>query len=139
MPSKADLAKIHIAKKELGLTDEAYRDVLRNLFQKESAKDLSPRQAAQLLRHFGTLGWRPRQQKLPGPALAGDPMLRKIRALWLELAKAGVVRDASEQALLTFVKKQVKVDRLQGATTEQKSQIIEALKDWGKRKGGELG
>ena len=61
-------------------------------------------------------------------------MSRKIRALWFELAKAGVVRNKSEKAVLTFVKNQVKVERLQWATTQQKPQVIEALKDWSKRK-----
>ena len=38
-PSKAALAKIHIAKKELGLTDEMYRDLLFCNFKVESAKE----------------------------------------------------------------------------------------------------
>ena len=43
-PSKADLAKIHIAKKELGLSDDVYRDILRSRFgkTKDSAAKLTP-------------------------------------------------------------------------------------------------
>lgn len=52
MPSSADLAKIHIAKKELGLTDEAYRDILRTHFRVESAKELAPKQVIVLLNKF---------------------------------------------------------------------------------------
>jgi len=140
MPNRGSLAKIHIAKKDLGLSDEEYRDILRARFRKDSAAKLSQPQADQLIRHFQSLGWKPKQKSLPGfgGSLASDPMSRKIRALWLELAKGGVVRNKSEQALLTFVKKQVKVDRLQWASTGQKAQVIEALKYWGKRKGVEL-
>lgn len=60
MPSSADLAKIHIAKKELGLTDEAYRDMLHLHFQVDSAKDLKPQQVVVLLNKFRAKGWRPK-------------------------------------------------------------------------------
>ena len=60
MPSSTDLAKIHIAKKELGLTDEAYRDMLHLHFQVDSAKDLTPRQTLVLLNKFRAKGWRPK-------------------------------------------------------------------------------
>ena len=49
MPTKADLAKIHIAKKELGLTDDAYRDLLRGQFKVDSAALLTPGKVARLL------------------------------------------------------------------------------------------
>jgi phage gp16-like protein len=61
MIDRADLAKIHIAKKELGLTDDAYRDILRTHFQVESAKDLAPKQAIVLLNKFRAKGWKPRK------------------------------------------------------------------------------
>ncbi|MDH4317916.1 MAG: regulatory protein GemA [Desulfobulbaceae bacterium] len=140
MPNRGSLAKIHIAKKDLGLSEEEYRDILQNRFGKQSSADLSQPQADQLIRHFQSLGWKPKQKSLPGfgGSLASDPMSRKIRALWLELANGGVVRNRSEKALLTFVKGQVKVERLEWASTAQKAQIIEALKDWGKREGVNL-
>jgi phage gp16-like protein len=139
MPSKNDLAKIHIAKKELNLTDEVYRAILHEQFRKESAAQLTPMQVGRLLRHFQNLGWKPkRQRSLPGIEKASDPMSRKIRALWIELHKAGVVHNSSEQALLVFVQKMTKVARLQWCSAAQKAVVIEALKDWGKRKGVEL-
>ena len=60
MLSRADLAKIHIAKKELGLTDEAYRDLLHLHFQVASAKDLLPKQVVVLLNNFRARGWKPK-------------------------------------------------------------------------------
>lgn len=60
-PSRSDLAKIHIAKKELGLTDEEYRDLLQWKFRVESAKDLKPRQVVELLNHFRAKGWKPKK------------------------------------------------------------------------------
>lgn len=60
MPKPADLAKIHIAKKELGLTDEAYRDMLHIHFGVSSAKNLLPKQVVVLLNKFRAKGWRPK-------------------------------------------------------------------------------
>lgn len=56
-------AKIHIAKQQLKLSDEIYRDILFSLFKVESCVDLTSRQADQLLKHFKTLGWRQKKRK----------------------------------------------------------------------------
>jgi len=58
MPSRADLAKIHIAKKELGLTDEMYRDLLYFQFSKSSSKDLTTKEVGKLLAIFRAKGWK---------------------------------------------------------------------------------
>ena len=57
MPTRGDLAKIHIAKKELKLTDELYRNLLFVLFKKRSARDLVSRETDELILHFKSLGW----------------------------------------------------------------------------------
>ena len=59
---RAKLAKIHIAKKELALTDEAYRDILRLHFQAESAKELNDRQGTVLINLFRAKGWKPTER-----------------------------------------------------------------------------
>jgi phage gp16-like protein len=96
-PSKAQLAKIHIAKKELQLTDEVYRDILALNFKVESAKDLTDRQAVQLLEIFRGKGWQvkskkaaPGQKKRSGNFIAIKPgpvaaQQRKVLAMWNEL------------------------------------------------------
>lgn len=45
MPDHAKLAKIHIAKKELALSEDAYRDILWLNFKVRSAKELTDQQA----------------------------------------------------------------------------------------------
>ena len=96
---RAKLAKIHIAKKELALTDEAYRDILRLHFGVESAKALNDRQAVALLNRFKAKGWkpteRPEAKRAPRPRrsstyidLPDTPdaaQQRKVVALWNEL------------------------------------------------------
>lgn len=145
-PSKADLAKIHIAKKELGLTDEVYRDILRAQFRRDSSAKLTPGQAFALLAHFKKLGWKQRSQsKLPGMEIPPDGQSKKIQALWITLHQAGKVRDGSDQALMAFVKRMTKTathpgkDHLRFCDNGDKWKIIEALKDWAKREGVDVG
>jgi phage gp16-like protein len=138
MPTRAEFAKIHIAVKELQISDDAYRDILRIQFNKESSKNLNSKEVGALLAHFKGLGWKPRYKKKGGEAslpLAQDRMSRKIRALWITLHKAGAVKDSSEQALGRFAKRITGVAALQWLDTEQKGKVIAALSQWSKRVG----
>ncbi len=115
MPSRAELAKIHIAKKD--------------------AKNLSEQEARLLLEVFRKAGWQPKPPKLrsiKGKDIprAQDPQSRKIRALWLNLHKIGEVRDPSERALAAFLKRMTGRPFLQWTTSAQKSKVIESLKLW---------
>lgn len=93
-PTHAQLAKIHIAKKALHLTDDSYRDILALYFKAVSAKELTDRQAARLLGIFRAKGWKPGAYTIPprekrrdgeyifvrpGPAAARQ---RKVLAMW---------------------------------------------------------
>nr|WP_321464281.1 regulatory protein GemA [uncultured Desulfobulbus sp.] len=112
---KTTLAKIHIAKKELALSDQAYRDILFFNFQTGSAKDLTSLQARQLIELFRAKGWQPKpgrgQQKgksrfitvKPGPAAKQQ---KKVLALWNALGY-------EMGALHGRVKKQFGVDRFE--------------------------
>jgi len=54
------LAKVHIAPKELGLSDEVYHDILWREFRKTSAKYLSILELQYLVALFEETGWRPK-------------------------------------------------------------------------------
>jgi len=139
MPSKADLAKIHIAKKELALTDEVYRDILKARFRKDSSAKLSSTQAFQLLTYFQKLGWKPKgQTRLPGMNIPTDGQSQKILALWITLHQTGVVKNGGDLALLAFVKRMTGKDHLRWCDGQDKFKIIEALKDWALREGVSL-
>lgn len=57
------LAKIHIAKKELGIDDDTYREMLKGKpWCVKSAGDLTFQGLEALVRHFNALGW----EKRPG-------------------------------------------------------------------------
>lgn len=83
---KAELAKIHIAKQQLGFDDDSYRAMLQNLFNVNSSKDLTAQGRAQLLDYFKKQGFefkKPKVNKHPGRPNNVDvsPLLKKIEAL----------------------------------------------------------
>lgn len=137
------LAKVHIAKKDLGLTDEHYRDVLERFTGQRSAAGLSEAQLIKVLKHFESEGFKPKviagakatSAPKSGRRPADHPMARKARAMWISLHQLGVVQDPSESALEAFAKRQLKVDALQWANQRQGFRLIEALKAWAEREG----
>ena len=76
---RADLARIHIAKKALNLSDDEYRDVMFAVARVRSSADLDftgrKRPAAA------------RRPKRPTPSLAAAPMCRKVRAQLISLGR----------------------------------------------------
>lgn len=120
MVDRSALAKIHIAKKELGLTDEAYRDMLHLHFSVASAKDLTPRQVLVLLNKLRARGWQPKSpakarkkaagpgfiEITPGPAASQQ---RKVLAMWNALGY-------EPEKLHGRCKKQFNVDRFEWVT-----------------------
>lgn len=67
--AKGLLSKIHIARQQVEMDEDVYRQKLQDMFGKKSAKDLSLRQAEKLLKEFERLGWKPR----PSAKSAGKP------------------------------------------------------------------
>ena len=67
--AKGLLSKIHIARQQLGLAEDVYRQKLQGMFGKASSKDLTLRQAEKLLEEFKRLGWKPQ----PSKRAAGKP------------------------------------------------------------------
>jgi phage gp16-like protein len=137
---KALIKLIHVAKRDLALDDETYRAMLERITGKDSSRDLEPWQLEKVVDHLRHRGFEVRagNQGAPSCKLANDPQSRMIRALWLKLHKLGAVRNPSETALAKFVKRQTKRDRLEWLSTGQASDVIEALKDWVLRVGGEI-
>ncbi len=81
---------------------------------------------------WGTCGW-VLTDSLFQSKLAQYPEARKIRALWLFLHQLGAVKDPSEAALATYVKRVTKVDALQWTDGHQTEVLIETLKKWAMR------
>lgn len=122
-----ELAIIHIAVSELGIDDDSYRQILYQVGKVDSSADLDAAGRSKLIHRLRQLGWKPKTRQ---KVTARQPQDRKIRALWLDLAKRGIVRDRSENALATYVKRQTGVERLEWLDGRQAERVIEALKKW---------
>lgn len=134
---RRELAMIHMAKAELRMADDTYRDLLWTVGRVRSSADLDWVGRKKLLEHLRACGWKPRPAAKARPTrpMADDAQSKKIRAMWLALHGAGVVRDSSERALASYVKRQTRVEALEWLHMDQAEKVIEALKKWAHREG----
>ena len=134
MSRKSALAKIHIAKKDLGLSDEVYRGIIEAKFGESSAKDLTESQLEQLAGHLRTLGWEPEPPKKKGSKprnMSGTPrapLLSKIEAYLAEAGRPWQYADG-------VAKRVCGVDRVQWCTPNQLQKVVAALGYNAKRHG----
>jgi|GEM_PF-465937 len=127
---RAARAKLHVAKKRLGLDDEVYRAVLQKVTGKSSSADLDGAELGRVLDEFQRLGFREGASFSAKLEDFGDrwPQARFVRALWTECAALGLFRDTSERALRRFIKRQAKVESINWLTPRGAAAVITALK-----------
>lgn len=128
----SSLAKIHIAKSQLGLDDETYRALLARVAGVRSAKDLNPRQVGAVLVEFERLGWVPSTTKKAGRKAPKAPtnkaQMSKVEAFLAEANRPWAYADA--MALRMF-----KVERVEWLDADQLRRMIAALAHDAKRQG----
>ncbi|OED43595.1 hypothetical protein ACH42_09800 [Endozoicomonas sp. (ex Bugula neritina AB1)] len=137
------IIRIHVAKRELGLGDSEYREALKGQTGKTSCKGMTLGELFTVEAYFKKLGFKPKVKKQAfgkrkSPVSQGR-QVDKIRAIWIDMAQDGFIRDGSENALEKWVERQSaqlnkgrgieKVDWL-----EQEpyvcNQVLESLKKW---------
>lgn len=125
------IAKVHVAKNDLALRDDTYRQVLKRMTGKRSAADCSNQQLDQVIEEFKRLGWKPNyRRRRAGPRpMAEGPQAGKARALWLALYHLGEIEDPSEATLAGFARRVTKQEALQWLDADQLNKVIEGLKD----------
>ena len=143
----AELGAIHAARRQLGLAEEEYRDLLQAWTGKSSAAKLSEKERRFVIDCFRKMGFRrlPAAERRAGdPQIrhrlwrAGDlgrltiaeddkPMVKKIKVLWLQLHRADKVREATPAALAAFVKRQTGIASVDWLVPEKAGAVIEAL------------
>lgn len=135
---RRELAQIHIAKKQLGLEDDTYRDMLWMIGRVRSSADLGAQGRRQVLEHLKARGFMPKaapEAKPTSPAwdwvnkAAEDrkPMLRKI---------AVMLRDADREKPYAdgIAKQMFHVERIEFCAPDQLRRIVAALvRDQGRR------
>lgn len=140
---RALLAKVHLAKKDLRLDDDTYRDILERITGRRSSAECSVGELENLVAHFRAQGFVPKAvaggrqgaARSTGPRRADHPVAKKARAMWISLHQLGVVENASEHALEAFAKRQLGVERMQWMDQGLGFKLVEALKAMAEREG----
>lgn len=134
MPRNASLAKIHIAKKQLGLDDDTYRAMLQQHGGVTSSKDLTPLGAAKVLQHLERSGFKPKASpdKRPKPAAGRAALVGKIEA---QLASAG----RPWAYVHGMAKKMFQVEKVDWLNEEQLGKLVAALAYDAKRRAKKAG
>lgn len=127
---RRQLAQIHIAAKQLGLDDDTYRAMLREVAGVTSAADLSDTGRRKVLTHLQRLGWAPRRKGRSTPAPDKAALVAKIRAQLAAAARPDAYADG-------MAKRMFGIDRFEWCTPEQLRKIVAALAyDAQRRKSG---
>lgn len=128
---QADLAAIHILRKQLGWDEDLYRDVMAARckgVRSSALLDFASRKA--FLAHL-------RQSLSPGQAPAAQrklsPQQRLMWSLWQRLHTAGAVEDRRMPALVAFAARQTGVERLEWLNRAQEDLVLQSLKAWLRR------
>lgn len=133
----AELAKIHIAKKELNLSDDVYRLMLVEIGGHESAGDLNQAGRRAVLDHLRQLGWKSQVKGRKPPhnlhsgRLSRQAQLQKIEAL----LTVGKLPWGYADALALRI---CKVDKIEFVPSEELYKIITALRKQAIRYGWDL-
>lgn len=117
---------IHIAKSQLGLSDEDYRIVLEGVAKKQSCSEMSIFELEQVMKAMKKLGFRVKKLETKEIEIGWDTSMKQmdyIKGMW-EL----VARDKTERALYRFIKRITGAShpRFMGAYQAQK--VILALR-----------
>lgn len=148
---------INIAKGQLGLDDEVYRPILKAATGKDSLRAMNVGELEQALEAFKQKGFKPvankqhsgasktgvKRRLSPKAGSAKVAQIDKIRAIWITMGHHLVIRDSSESALDTYVRRMTHkasiqdwgagVDTAAWLTEQQAERVLESLKNWHKR------
>lgn len=137
-----ELAAIHTLKSKLGMSDDDYRAALLQVVGVTSAGDLETSDDRQrfishlrgLEKRMGLAADPPkdRQPKRGWMTFEEDdePLVRKVKAMWIELGKEGLVERTTLPALNAWVKRHWGVDHVRWLEPKQLSKAVEMMKLW---------
>ncbi|HFH0479890.1 TPA: gp16 family protein [Salmonella enterica subsp. enterica serovar Aberdeen] len=132
---------IHVAKKDLHLDADTYRDALRAAVGKTSCRDMTQTELSKVLATFKKRGFKVRSRP-QNRALKPATVTAKIRAIWRLMYAQGFLSSDSEAALNGWVRKQTApqnggegVANYQWLEKEPAlaSDMLERLKRWHRR------
>ncbi|MGX9522476.1 gp16 family protein [Vibrio mediterranei] len=126
---------IHVAKRDLAISDDAYREILEQETGKRSAKGLSEKNLKRVIERMKALGFKvKRKTKRPLKPKANE--LSKVWAIWSLMHRQGFIKSGSEESLDAYVKRMtsringVGVDKAAWLDSYQATYVLESLKSW---------
>ena len=94
---------IHIAKQKLAMDEFSYRAMLERVTGKTSCKEMSVAELMKVEAEMEAKGFKKTSRRNHSPSRK-SAVAHKIRAIWIEMSKKGLVRDGSETALNKWVR-----------------------------------
>ena len=142
--AKLLLKIVQVGRRELGLDEEDYRALLESVTGARSAKGLSAAKLEAVITAMKGLGFKIKggaqvngRRSPPSSAKVQAPEVRKLRAIWITMSNDGLLKDGSEEALGSFIRRMtananggVGVNRAEWLTSAQAERVLEALKKW---------
>jgi len=135
---------IHVGCKELGLDQDARRELQLAVTGKASMSEMTEPELIQVLGRLKEDGFTPFEGASKGPGkrpLAPRSDLRLIHVLWKKLGEAGALKRPGRDGLNAFIRSRfeahwesVPIDVDQMRNHEQIDAVIQALKSWGQRR-----
>ncbi len=139
---RAALAKVHAGRKELGLDEDTYRDLVERVTGRRSAADCTDAQLGLVIDELARKGAFKGVSRGRSKA-SRNPLARKVHALWKSCAEAGAVRNGSREALRAFCGRMVHPGSKDGVAVDPDMlagddliKIAEALKAMERRAKG---
>lgn len=126
---------IHTAKRTLEMSDDIYKATLEGVTGKRSCSDMDAAELSAVVERMRELGFKPKGRKggkyspKTRDKQGVKDQIDKIRALWIECARLGVVENRFEQGLNAWVKRMTTVERVDWLVRASDcNRCIEALK-----------
>ena len=112
---------IQTGRRRLGMDEETYRALLADVSGgKTSSKELNAYQLKEVLRRMREAGF---------GSVTDGPQMRKIKQLWLEMHKEGIVRNKSDRAVSAYIQRITKKSP-EACRVKDLQLVIETLKQW---------
>ncbi len=126
------------------MDEEDYRALLESVTGARSAKGLSAAKLEAVITAMKRLGFKVKggaqvngRRSPPSSAKVQAPEVRKVRAIWITMYNDGFVRDGSDDALGSYIKRMTAnanggagISRPEWLTSAQAERVLEALKKW---------
>ena len=132
--NRPQLALIHLAAKDRGLTDDQYRSALAQIGGVTSSTDLDREGFDAMMGYFAYIGFTPIEAKGPNygarEGMASFAQMELIRSLWSEITRRSY---AGEDEFNKWLLAKFKVSALRFLKKDTAQKVITALMMWKKR------